>query len=106
MKRIAVYCGSNKGVRPEYAAAAEQLGAVLAREKAPTRPATAMLSMHRGNYGIYIRGRSDDLEIPGEQRAHAQPVRPRAAMGAPDTQNEIDFSFDAASPHRAAAGAG
>ncbi len=33
MKRIAVYCGSNKGVRPEYAAAAEQLGAVLAREK-------------------------------------------------------------------------
>jgi uncharacterized protein (TIGR00730 family) len=33
MKRIAVYCGSNKGVRPEYAAAAEALGALLAREK-------------------------------------------------------------------------
>jgi hypothetical protein len=33
MKRIAVYCGSNKGVRPEYAAAAAQLGALLAREK-------------------------------------------------------------------------
>ncbi len=33
MKRIAVYCGSNKGVRPEYLAAAEQLGALLAREK-------------------------------------------------------------------------
>src|SRR5665647_498626 len=33
MKRIAVYCGSNKGVRPEYAEAAEQLGAMLAREK-------------------------------------------------------------------------
>ena len=33
MKRIAVYCGSNKGVRPEYIAAAEQLGALLAREK-------------------------------------------------------------------------
>jgi uncharacterized protein (TIGR00730 family) len=33
MKRIAVYCGSNKGVRPEYAEAAEQLGALLAREK-------------------------------------------------------------------------
>ena len=33
MKRVAVYCGSNKGVRPEYAAAAEQLGAMLAREK-------------------------------------------------------------------------
>jgi uncharacterized protein (TIGR00730 family) len=33
MKRIAVYCGSNKGVRPEYAAAAEQLGTHLAREK-------------------------------------------------------------------------
>ena len=33
MKRIAVYCGSNKGVRPEYAAAAEQLGTLLAREK-------------------------------------------------------------------------
>lgn len=33
MKRIAVYCGSNKGVRPEYAAAAEELGALLAREK-------------------------------------------------------------------------
>ncbi|MEJ0088832.1 MAG: TIGR00730 family Rossman fold protein [Limisphaerales bacterium] len=33
MKRIAVYCGSNKGVRPEYVAAAEQLGALLAREK-------------------------------------------------------------------------
>ena len=32
MKRIAVYCGSNKGVRPEYAAAAEQLGTLLARE--------------------------------------------------------------------------
>ncbi len=32
MKRIAVYCGSNQGVRPEYAAAAEQLGALLARE--------------------------------------------------------------------------
>jgi uncharacterized protein (TIGR00730 family) len=33
MKRIAVYCGSNKGVRPEYTAAAEQLGTLLAREK-------------------------------------------------------------------------
>src|ERR1700692_4780865 len=33
MKRIAVYCGSNKGVRPEYAAAAEKLGALIAREK-------------------------------------------------------------------------
>ena len=33
MKRIAVYCGSNKGARPEYTAAAEQLGALIAREK-------------------------------------------------------------------------
>ena len=33
MKRIAVYCGSNKGHRPEYAAAAQALGALLAREK-------------------------------------------------------------------------
>ena len=33
MKRIAVYCGSNQGVRPEYAAAAEQLGTLLAQEK-------------------------------------------------------------------------
>jgi uncharacterized protein (TIGR00730 family) len=33
MKRIAVYCGSNKGARPEYAIAAEELGALLAREK-------------------------------------------------------------------------
>ena len=33
MKRMAVFCGSNKGTRPEYAAAAEQLGTLLAREK-------------------------------------------------------------------------
>src|ERR1019366_1540160 len=33
MKRIAVFCGSNKGARPAYAEAAEQLGALLAREK-------------------------------------------------------------------------
>ena len=33
MKRIAVYCGSNQGVRPEYAAAAQALGTLLAREK-------------------------------------------------------------------------
>ncbi|HVU07309.1 MAG TPA: TIGR00730 family Rossman fold protein [Verrucomicrobiae bacterium] len=33
MKRIAVYCSSNKGARPEYAAAAHELGALLAREK-------------------------------------------------------------------------
>ena len=33
MKRIAVFCGSNKGTRPEYAGAAEQLGELLAREK-------------------------------------------------------------------------
>jgi uncharacterized protein (TIGR00730 family) len=33
MKRIAVYCGSNKGARPDYAAAAEELGTRLAREK-------------------------------------------------------------------------
>src|SRR5664280_3518436 len=33
MKRIAVYCGSQKGVRPEYAAAAQALGTLLAREK-------------------------------------------------------------------------
>src|SRR6266567_4216722 len=33
MKRIAVYCGSNRGARPEYAAAAEDLGTLLAREK-------------------------------------------------------------------------
>ena len=32
MKRIAVYCGSNKGIRPEYAAAAEKLGTLIARE--------------------------------------------------------------------------
>jgi len=33
MKRIAVFCGSNQGARPEYAAAAEQLGALIACEK-------------------------------------------------------------------------
>lgn len=33
MKRIAVYCGSNSGTRPEYAAAARELGTLLAREK-------------------------------------------------------------------------
>jgi uncharacterized protein (TIGR00730 family) len=33
MKRIAVYCGSSAGRRPEYAAAARELGALLAREK-------------------------------------------------------------------------
>src|SRR5664280_698393 len=33
MKRIAVYCGSNIGTRPEYAAAAQELGTLLAREK-------------------------------------------------------------------------
>jgi uncharacterized protein (TIGR00730 family) len=33
MKRIAVYCGSNPGARPEYAVAAQELGALLAREK-------------------------------------------------------------------------
>ena len=33
MKRIAVYCGSNKGTRPEYAAAAQELGALLAQER-------------------------------------------------------------------------
>jgi uncharacterized protein (TIGR00730 family) len=33
MKRIAVYCGSNQGTRPEYAAAAQELGTLLAREK-------------------------------------------------------------------------
>jgi uncharacterized protein (TIGR00730 family) len=32
MKRIAVYCGSNKGARPAYAAAARELGTLLARE--------------------------------------------------------------------------
>ena len=31
MKRVAVYCGSNKGARPAYAQAAESLGSVLAR---------------------------------------------------------------------------
>jgi hypothetical protein len=33
MKRIAVYCGSNRGARPEYAAAARELGTLLARER-------------------------------------------------------------------------
>jgi uncharacterized protein (TIGR00730 family) len=33
MKRIAVYCGSNHGKNPAYTHAAEQLGALLAREK-------------------------------------------------------------------------
>ena len=33
MKRIAVFCGSNNGARLEYAAAADRLGALLAREK-------------------------------------------------------------------------
>jgi len=33
IKRIAVYCGSNKGTRKEYAAAAHALGELLAREK-------------------------------------------------------------------------
>jgi len=33
MKRIAVFCGSQKGARPEYAAAAAQLGGLLARER-------------------------------------------------------------------------
>ena len=33
MKRIAVYCGSNAGIRPAYVAAAEELGVRLAQEK-------------------------------------------------------------------------
>jgi len=33
MKRVAVFCGSQKGARPEYAAAATRLGELLAREK-------------------------------------------------------------------------
>lgn len=33
MKRIAVYCGSSQGVRPDYAAAARDLGKLLGREK-------------------------------------------------------------------------
>lgn len=33
MNRIAVYCGSNQGTKPEYAAAAEQLGTLIARAK-------------------------------------------------------------------------
>ena len=33
LKRIAVYCGSNKGAKPEYTAAAQALGELLAREK-------------------------------------------------------------------------
>jgi uncharacterized protein (TIGR00730 family) len=33
MKRIAVFCGSNKGARPAYAGAAERLGELLARER-------------------------------------------------------------------------
>ena len=33
MKRIAVYCGSNSGTRSAYAAAARELGMLLAREK-------------------------------------------------------------------------
>ncbi len=33
MKRIAVYCGSSKGVRPEYAEAAEKLGTLIAQAK-------------------------------------------------------------------------
>ena len=33
MKRIAVFCGSNKGTRPAYTEAAERLGELLAREK-------------------------------------------------------------------------
>jgi len=33
MKRIAVYCGSNKGAQPAYARAAARLGELLAREK-------------------------------------------------------------------------
>ncbi len=31
MKRVAVYCGSNKGARPLMPQAAEKLGATLAR---------------------------------------------------------------------------
>ena len=31
MKRIAVYCGSNKGARADYAKAAEKLGSHLAK---------------------------------------------------------------------------
>ena len=33
MKRIAVYCGSNPGARPEYAGAAAALGAAMAQER-------------------------------------------------------------------------
>lgn len=33
MKSICVYCGSSPGARPEYAAAAAELGATLARER-------------------------------------------------------------------------
>ncbi len=33
MKRIAVFCGSNKGTRPAYTEAATRLGELLAREK-------------------------------------------------------------------------
>ena len=33
MRRICVYCGSNRGARPDYAAAAKDLGAVLVKQE-------------------------------------------------------------------------
>jgi predicted Rossmann-fold nucleotide-binding protein len=33
MRRICVYCGSNKGARPDYAEAAEDLAAVLVEHR-------------------------------------------------------------------------
>ena len=46
MKRIAVYCGSNKGARPAYAEAAEKLGAVArARRKSNWSMAAACVGL-------------------------------------------------------------
>ena len=61
-KRIAVFCGSNKGVRPAYAEAAERLGELLAREKIKLVYGGGMVGqmgiVASISPGFFIRGRT------------------------------------------------
>ena len=74
MKRIAVYCGSNKGVRPIYAGAAEEHGKQLAREKIDLVYGGGMI----GLMGVV----ADAVLNPGKKGiAHARRTRSRRRRG-------------------------
>ena len=101
MKRIAVYCGSKKGARPEYGAAAEQLGVDLVDVRItkidlPTQVRDSVFDRMRATFKAQAaKLRAEGVEVSETTRAQADKQQTEILANAARQAGQIRGEGDA-----------